>query len=70
MPRNDSVEVYELVSCKKNYERQYNVNEWHTDGGVMIMGYTMFRNLTNPDNKRLNKKMKSVFAQGLVDPGK
>ncbi|XP_018566294.1 transcriptional regulator ATRX homolog isoform X2 [Anoplophora glabripennis] len=69
MPRNDEFEVFELVSSKQNYERQYIVTEWCNDGGVLIIGYTMFRNLSNPDNKRLSKKMRNVFNEGLVDPG-
>ncbi|KAJ8985899.1 hypothetical protein NQ317_010656 [Molorchus minor] len=29
----------------------------------------MFRNLSNPDNKRISKKMRKVFQEGLLDPG-
>ncbi|KAJ8925712.1 hypothetical protein NQ315_009559 [Exocentrus adspersus] len=69
LPRDSELEVHELVSCRQNYERQYKVKEWHEDGGVLIIGYQMFRNLTNPDNKKLSKKMRNVFCEGLVDPG-
>lgn len=68
LPKND-LEVYELVSCKQNYERQYVVREWQSDGGIMIMGYQMFRNLSNPDNKRISKKVRTVFQEALLDPG-
>ncbi|XP_049822922.1 transcriptional regulator ATRX homolog isoform X2 [Aethina tumida] len=62
-------EVYELVSCKQNYERMYKVTDWHKNGGVLIIGYNMFRMLSNPSNKRLSKKLRTAFQEGLVDPG-
>ncbi|KAG5896421.1 hypothetical protein JTB14_022501 [Gonioctena quinquepunctata] len=69
VPSSISLEVYELVSCKKNYERQHVVNEWHEEGGVLIISYAMFRNLSNPDNKKISKKLRTVFQTGFVDPG-
>lgn len=68
MPKRNDIEVFELVSCK-NYERQYRVKEWIESGGVLIIGYTMFTLLTNPNNKKINKKTKTTFYEGLVDPG-
>nr|XP_023025621.1 transcriptional regulator ATRX homolog [Leptinotarsa decemlineata] len=69
IPSSDTLEVYELVSCKKNFERQYIVNEWHQEGGVLIISYAMFRNLSNPDNKKLSKKLRNAFQVGFIDPG-
>ncbi|XP_066143351.1 transcriptional regulator ATRX homolog [Euwallacea fornicatus] len=72
IPNSDDLDVYELVTCKTNamnQERNYIVNSWHEDGGVLIIGYTMFRNLSNPDNKSLSKKLRVSFQKGLVDPG-
>ncbi|KAJ8939699.1 hypothetical protein NQ314_011041 [Rhamnusium bicolor] len=69
LPKED-LEIYELVSCKQNYERQYIVQEWHRDGGVLIIGYHMFRNLSNPDNKRISKKMRTTFQEGFLDPAR
>nr|CAH7748326.1 unnamed protein product [Callosobruchus chinensis] len=69
MPKNSSVEVYELVNCKLNSERQYHIKEWYEEGGVLIIGYTLFRMLSNPDNKKIPKKIRTVFQEGLVDPG-
>ncbi|XP_044263251.1 transcriptional regulator ATRX homolog isoform X2 [Tribolium madens] len=69
LPDCTEYEVYELVSFKQNYERQYQVKNWHDYGGVLIIGYDMFRNLSNPESKRLSKKMRSVFQEALVDPG-
>ncbi|ERL90914.1 hypothetical protein D910_08258, partial [Dendroctonus ponderosae] len=72
IPDNDEFEVYELVTCRTsaiNQERSYTVKYWHENGGVLIIGYNMFRNLSNPDNKSISKKLRSVFQTGLVDPG-
>ncbi|CAH1116535.1 unnamed protein product [Phaedon cochleariae] len=69
VPSNAAVDVYELITSKKNYEKQYVVKEWHEEGGVLIIGYQMFRNLSNPDNKRISKKTRMIFYEGMVDPG-
>ncbi|CAH0551007.1 unnamed protein product [Brassicogethes aeneus] len=69
LPKEDEFDVYELVSCKQNYERQYQVTDWYRNGGVLIIGYNMFRTLSNPDNKRISRKMRTAFQEGLVDPG-
>ncbi|CAG9857643.1 unnamed protein product [Phyllotreta striolata] len=69
LPKKAQVEVFELATSKKNYERQHVVKEWIDEGGVLIIGYVMFRNLSNPTNKKIPKKMRAVFHEGLVDPG-
>lgn len=51
-------------------ERKYRIEEWHEEGGVLIIGYTMFRNISNPDNKKIPKGIRESFVKGLVDPGK
>ena len=38
-------------------------------GGIMIMGYDMFRNLTNEQTKKFTKKQKGIFKEALVEPG-
>ncbi|KAI4469005.1 rad54-like [Holotrichia oblita] len=69
LPNEDDLEVFELVSFKQNNERMYQVKEWERLGGALILGYDMFRNLTNPANKRLTKRMRETFHTCLVDPG-
>ncbi|XP_018347089.1 PREDICTED: transcriptional regulator ATRX homolog [Trachymyrmex septentrionalis] len=64
----DDFEVYELTKFKKNFERKYQLQRWQKTGGVMIIGYEMFRNLTGP-NKNIRKAMKEVILECLVDPG-
>lgn len=63
------ITVYDLVSSKQTMERKFHVEQWTKNGGVLIMGYDMFRNLTNPTNKRLRKSQRDVFQTGLVSPG-
>ncbi|XP_018051427.1 PREDICTED: transcriptional regulator ATRX-like isoform X3 [Atta colombica] len=64
----DDFEVYELTKFKKNFERKYQLQRWQKTGGVMIIGYEMFRNLTGP-NKNIRKAMKEIILECLVDPG-
>ncbi|KAJ8297889.1 hypothetical protein KUTeg_024420 [Tegillarca granosa] len=62
------VEVFELSSVKQNFDRAQVLQNWHDDGGVMIMGYEMFRILSGGTMCR-NKKQKQIFAETLTDPG-
>ncbi|KAB0803719.1 hypothetical protein PPYR_00689 [Photinus pyralis] len=62
------INVFEMVSSKNN-AREFVVEDWYKEGGVLIIGYDMFRNLTNPTNKRLKKKAREIFQRGLVNPG-
>ncbi|KAL3288349.1 hypothetical protein HHI36_002797 [Cryptolaemus montrouzieri] len=67
---DEDFEVYELVTCKtQNAERAHYIKQWHQNGGVMIISYAMFRNLSNDKNKKVSKKLRTTFYEGLVDPG-
>lgn len=66
------VDVYELTSVKSNELRAEVLHNWHNSGGVMIMGYEMYRNLSNPNNKTIkikNKRLRDALQTSLVDPG-
>lgn len=71
LPKDTDVEVYELASVKgkdKDY-RVYTLKSWFEGGGVLIIGYDMYRNLTNETNKRIKGKARDVFMRSLVKPG-
>ena len=42
---------------------------WKRKGGALIMGYDMYRNLTNETTKKFKKHQKAIFQECLVDPG-
>ncbi len=58
----------ELATVKRPQERAYALQQWQESGGVMIMGYEMYRNLTQGRNIK-SKKLKETFQKTLVDPG-
>jgi transcriptional regulator ATRX len=47
----------------------YQLKEWQSCRGVMVIGYEMFRNLTNTQVKRMRKSVIETFQSTLVDPG-
>lgn len=61
-------QVTELATVKRPQERAYALQRWHEDGGVMIIGYEMYRNLTQGRNIK-SKKLKETFQKTLVNPG-
>ena len=61
-------QVFELASVKVNETRAKLLENWHEDGGIMIIGYEMFRNLSQGSTCR-SKKLKKIFTTTLVDPG-
>uniref|UniRef100_A0A3Q3W1Z0 DNA helicase n=1 Tax=Mola mola TaxID=94237 RepID=A0A3Q3W1Z0_MOLML len=65
---DESLEVTELATVKRPQERAYALQQWQETGGVMIMGYEMYRNLTQGRNIK-SKKLKETFQKSLVDPG-
>ncbi|XP_068441568.1 transcriptional regulator ATRX isoform X2 [Clinocottus analis] len=65
---DESLEVIELATVKRPQERAYALQRWQESGGVMIIGYEMYRNLTQGKNTK-SKKLKEIFQKTLVDPG-
>ena len=68
-PLQDDIEVYEMSSEKDNWGRADRLDMWKREGGVMIMGYDMFRNLTKENDKKFKKKQRLIFKDTLLDPG-
>ncbi|XP_062856442.1 transcriptional regulator ATRX [Trichomycterus rosablanca] len=65
---DESLEVTELATVKRPQERAQALQSWQEDGGIMIIGYEMYRNLTQGRNIK-SKKLKEIFQKSLVDPG-
>ncbi|KAK2490874.1 hypothetical protein MC885_004317 [Smutsia gigantea] len=65
----EKLEVSELATVKRPQERSYMLQRWQEDGGVMIIGYEMYRNLAQGRNVK-SRKLKEIFNKALVDPGK
>ncbi|XP_033217981.1 transcriptional regulator ATRX homolog isoform X2 [Belonocnema kinseyi] len=64
----DDMNIYELGKHKQNFERKYQLEHWQKNGGVLIIGYDMFRNLT-ASGKKMRKSMQETILKCLVDPG-
>ncbi|XP_016143811.1 ATRX chromatin remodeler, like [Sinocyclocheilus grahami] len=60
--------VAELATVKSVGVRVELLNDWFTNGGVMIMGYEVFRILTHTDSAKYSKH-KEAFRSMLLDPG-
>ena len=52
-----------------DWGRADRVNQWFREGGVLIIGYEMFRNLVNEKNNKSKKKPREIFNKCLLDPG-
>lgn len=65
----EDIYVYEINKLKQNVDRANKLMEWHNDGGIMILSYDMFRNLTNDTGSRFRKKIKDSLQTSLIDPG-
>lgn len=65
----EDIYVYEINKLKQNVDRANKLMEWHNDGGIMILSYDMFRNLTNDTGSRFRKKIKESLQTSLLDPG-
>ncbi|CAF0965593.1 unnamed protein product [Adineta steineri] len=61
------VDHYQLTTIKPNL-RLTHLNYWYEHGGVMIMGYEMYRRLASGFGLK-NKKTKAQAYKCLVDPG-
>ncbi len=55
--------MYGMSGEKDNWSRADKLNAWFREGGVLIIGYDMFRNLTNEKNKKFKAKQRNIFNQ-------
>ena len=68
MPSDEQLVVFELTQYKDDKTRCKVVTNWHDKGGVLIIGYHLFRTLINP-RKRSAKKLAEKFKKALLSPG-
>jgi len=62
-------QVYILQEAgANNWRRADMLKQWLRYGGVMIMGYSLYRNLSQCYRVR-SKTQKKIFQEALVDPG-
>ncbi|XP_029924260.1 transcriptional regulator ATRX-like isoform X2 [Myripristis murdjan] len=64
----DKIKVTELATIKRPMDRFSAVSRWQKIGGVLIIGYEMYRNLSLGHNVP-NEQMKNEFHRALVNPG-
>ncbi|KAJ4929776.1 hypothetical protein JOQ06_018797 [Pogonophryne albipinna] len=63
----DKLKVTELTTVKHPPERIRVLQRWMREGGVMIMGYEMYRNLSLA--KKADEESRKAIKSLLVDPG-
>ncbi|XP_068620687.1 uncharacterized protein [Battus philenor] len=70
-PVNPNIKVFELSRLKKIYERAYQLEDWYKGGGIFIIGYELFRNLTTMDPlfDNIRPKIIKKIRMALLDPG-
>nr|CDS32134.1 Transcriptional regulator ATRX [Hymenolepis microstoma] len=70
MPKDADVNVFELATANANNFRAEIIRRWQNEGGVMLMGYDMYRNLTTSLLKKTRKmSLKKLIPSALIDPG-
>ncbi|XP_065058762.1 transcriptional regulator ATRX homolog [Rhopilema esculentum] len=66
---DERMDVHVLSDSGHNMKLRLNMlRKWYSHGGVMILGYDMYRNLTQFRRIR-NKKHKKIITETLLDPG-
>ncbi|XP_031765799.2 uncharacterized protein LOC113521958 isoform X2 [Galleria mellonella] len=70
-PVTDQIKVFELSKLKKTYERAYQLEDWYNGGGIFIIGYELFRNLStlDPVLDDVRPTIVNKIRTALLDPG-
>lgn len=67
LPSSSNFKVYGMAS-QKDKERTCVLRSWLEEGGVLIIGYEMFRILTEEQNERTWEDIR-LIKLSLIDPG-
>ncbi|KAL1431369.1 hypothetical protein MTO96_014222 [Rhipicephalus appendiculatus] len=63
------MKVYEVSSMKVNIQRLEVLERWHKEGGVAIIGYSLFCHLIKGSGKRKKTALLSRYRKILLNPG-
>ncbi|XP_075743400.1 uncharacterized protein LOC119170468 isoform X3 [Rhipicephalus microplus] len=63
------MKVYEVSSMKVNLQRVEVLERWHREGGVAIIGYSLFCQLIKGSGKRKKTALLSRYRKILLNPG-
>ncbi|KAL3319449.1 hypothetical protein Ciccas_001879 [Cichlidogyrus casuarinus] len=70
VPDEEPLDVFDLVSATQIKDRLSIIAHWSKRGGVMLMGYEMFRNFIRATAKRIkSKEAREQLLANLLDPG-
>ncbi|XP_034948459.1 LOW QUALITY PROTEIN: transcriptional regulator ATRX homolog [Chelonus insularis] len=64
----DDIELYELTKARTLFERKCQLDNWQRTGGILIIGYEMFRNLSSIKGK-VRKSVQDAISKCIIDPG-
>ena len=68
IPESERLNVVEISQEKDEKQRSKTMSKWYQTGGVLIIGYQMFRSCVG--NKRMiERKLKTRFKCTLLNPG-
>ncbi|CAG4983897.1 unnamed protein product [Parnassius apollo] len=70
-PVTNKLKVFELSKRKKNYERACQLEDWYKGGGILIIGYELFCNLSalDPVLDGICPTIVNKIRLALLDPG-
>ena len=70
LPGKLALDVYELASAKNYEAKEKTLSKWLLTGGVLLLGYEMFRSLTMEKKKQTaDSKLANIVRTSLIDPG-
>lgn len=65
---NRRVAIYNLLNSKTYGDRNIELRKWHKGGGIMIMGYNMYRSICTNKTRSAKRHMPAIM-KCLNDPG-
>ncbi|XP_014283274.1 transcriptional regulator ATRX homolog isoform X2 [Halyomorpha halys] len=63
----EDIEIYNMIKTAPNH-RSYQLRDWERTGGVMVLGYNLFRSLAAPKGRQ-KASIKKTIQETLLDPG-